>query len=163
MSIPLNGAGKYKQGYYKPIHPEKYVGKETPVYRSGLELSFFLFCDKNDKVQTWASENIIIPYVNKLDGKVHRYFVDNYILIKEGEILKKYLVEIKPKKYTLIPVFKPKQKEKTKVYETKQWIQNQSKWEYARKWCDEQNKRITNPTQPKTEFIILTEENLRGY
>jgi len=137
MSIPLNGAGKYKQGVYKPINPVKYIGSEAPVYRSSLELSFFLFCDKNDNVKEWSSEGVIISYLNPLDNKVHRYYVDGLIAIKEGNIIKKYLIEIKPKKQTLPPVFKPKQKEKTKIYETKQWIQNQAKWESARKWAKE--------------------------
>lgn len=159
MSIPLNGAGKYKQGVYKPIHPEKYIGKEFPLFRSGLELSFFLFCDKNEKIQTWGSENIIIPYLSLLDNKVHKYYVDSYITIKEGNTLKKYLIEIKPKKYTLPPVFKSKQKEKTKVYETRQWIQNQSKWAAAKKWVEARNKE-RRQNDPVTEFLLLTEENL---
>lgn len=151
MSIPLNGAGKYKQGYYKPVNPKKYIGKETPVYRSSMELAFFLFCDRNPNILEWSSENVIIPYKSPLDDKIHKYYVDGLIAIKEGNIIKKYLIEIKPKKQTQPPSFKPKTREKTKVYETKQWIQNQAKWESAKKWA----------AQKGVEFMILTEEHLR--
>ena len=41
-------ATKYHQGFFKPNHPEKYMGDITHiVYRSGLELSFMTFLDQN--------------------------------------------------------------------------------------------------------------------
>ena len=67
---------KYKQGVYKPINPEKFIGK-TAQYRSGLELKFFRFFDLNENVIKWGSENIVIPYISPIDLKQHRYFVDN--------------------------------------------------------------------------------------
>ncbi len=87
---------RYRQGIFNPVNSQKYIGKGKPTYRSGWELKFFRWADLNENILAWGSENIIIPYLNPLDGKVHRYFVDNYVVIKEGENIKKYLIEIKP-------------------------------------------------------------------
>ena len=72
---------KYKQGIYTPIYPEKFIGKQA-TYRSGLELKFFRFCDNNANVLKWGSENVVVPYISPLDHRTHRYFVDNYVVIK---------------------------------------------------------------------------------
>ena len=87
-------SSKYKQGIYKPINGNKFIGN-TATYRSGLELRFFRFCDYNPNIIKWSSESIVVPYISPLDGKVHRYFVDNYIMVKEGNAIKIYLIEIK--------------------------------------------------------------------
>ena len=47
---------KYAQGIYTIKNPHKYVGKGKPMYRSGWELTFMIFCDTNDKILKWASE-----------------------------------------------------------------------------------------------------------
>ena len=73
---------QYKQGIYKPS--DKYVGSNKPIYRSSWELKFFRWCDSNPNVLEWTSESICIPYTSPLDGRVHRYFVDNTVVIKEG-------------------------------------------------------------------------------
>jgi len=149
MAIPLNGKGKFKQGTFKPKNPSKYIGKEQPVYRSGWELKFFRFCDDNVNVVEWASEAVIIPYVSPVDNKVHRYYTDGIIAIKEATGIKKYIVEIKPSVQTKPPV-QGKKKHKTMVYETIRYAQNQAKWDAARKWCKKHN----------YEFLILTEGEL---
>jgi hypothetical protein len=147
--IPLNGKGKFKQGMFKPKNPSKYIGKETPVYRSGWELKFFRFCDDSPNVVEWASEAVIIPYLSPVDKKVHRYYTDGIIAIKEAAGIKRYIVEIKPSAQTKPPV-KGRKKQSTMVYETVRYIQNQAKWDAARKWCTKHN----------YEFLILTEEEL---
>jgi hypothetical protein len=80
-------SSKYKQGTYRPKNPDKFIGS-TATYRSGLELKFFRFCDYNPNIVKWSSESVVVPYISPIDGKVHRYFVDNYVVIKEGNILK---------------------------------------------------------------------------
>ena len=75
--------GKWRQGIFVPKNQDKFIGRKA-VYRSGLELKFFRFCDSNPNVLKWGSENVIIPYRSPIDHKMHRYFVDNYIEIKEG-------------------------------------------------------------------------------
>lgn len=147
--IPLRKQDKFRQGIYKPLNQNKYVGRELPVYRSGWELKFFRWCDRSDNVLEWASESVIIPYLNKADGKVHRYYTDGIIALKEADKIVKYIVEIKPSKQLLPPVSGNK-KSSTVMYENYRYIQNQSKWEAAKKWCDKKGYK----------FIVLTEKEL---
>ena len=89
----------YKGKFY-PRNPSKYKGDTTDIiYRSSWELKFMKYCDNNPNVLEWGSEEVVIPYRSPLDGKVHRYYVDFYIKVRttKNEI-KKYLIEIKPKK-----------------------------------------------------------------
>ena len=143
-------SSKYKQGTYRPRNPDKFIGS-TATYRSGLELKFFRFCDYNPNIVKWSSESVVVPYISPIDGKVHRYFVDNYVVIKEGNILKKYLVEIKPYKQTMPPP-KPKRQTKGYIYEAYEYAKNQSKWEAAREYCKDRG----------WTFKILTENELYG-
>ena len=84
---------KWRQGIFVPNNIDKFIG-ERAIYRSGLELKFFRFCDNNQNVLKWGSENVVVPYRSPLDNRMHRYYVDNFIVIKEGSEIKKYLVEI---------------------------------------------------------------------
>lgn len=147
--IPLQKNTKFKQGIFKPKNPSKYIGKETPVYRSGWELKFFRWCDDNSNIIEWASESVIVPYVSPLDGKVHRYYTDGIVAIKEPQGIKKYIIEIKPKSQTQVPV-RGRKRHSTMVYETARYAQNQAKWEAAKRWCDKHG----------FQFLILTEEHL---
>jgi len=147
--IPLNSSDKFRQGIFRPKNLKKYIGKSLPVYRSGWELRFFRWCDENTNVLEWASEAIVIPYINPVDGKAHRYFTDGVIALKEGEKIKKYIVEIKPSSQTVKPV-PGKKRQSTILYETARYIQNQAKWTAAKKWCDARS----------YSFLILTEKEL---
>ena len=147
--IPLQKNSKFRQGTYKPKNTNKYIGKGDPVYRSGWELKFFRWCDDNNNVIEWASEAVIIPYINPLDGKVHRYHTDGVIALKEGNIINKYIIEIKPSTQ-VVPPKTGKKRKSTMVYENKRFIQNQAKWAAARTWCEKKNYR----------FLILTEREL---
>ena len=77
---------KWRQGIFTPKNQDKFIGSKA-VYRSGLELKFFRFCDSNPNVIKWGSENIIVPYISPLDKRVHKYYVDNYIAIREGIVI----------------------------------------------------------------------------
>ncbi len=140
---------KYRQGVFVPINKEKFIGT-TAFYRSSLELKFMRFCDNNPNVIKWGSENVIIPYMSPIDNKAHRYFVDNFVVIKEGNITTKYLIEIKPDKQTRPPAVKYKKKEHL-IYEQATYAVNTSKWEAARKVCK----------QKGWEFLIITEKHLK--
>ena len=141
---------QYRQGTYTPKHTDKYIGKSLPRYLSSWELKFFRWCDDNNNVVKWSSENIVIPYLNPLDGKIHRYIVDNTIHLKEGDDIVKYLIEIKPKKQTRKPTSHGNKKKSTIIYENVEYVRNQSKWKAARGWCDKNNYK----------FQILTEDDL---
>ncbi len=138
-------------GIYKPENPQKYRGNPTNViYRSLWERKFMVFCDRNPNIIQWGSEEVVIPYRSPLDGRVHRYFVDFNIkiLTKSGEV-KRYLIEIKPKKQT-IPPPDPKKKTKTWHDKTMTYIKNRAKWEAAKEWCEDR----------QMQFMILTEYHL---
>ena len=107
----------YKQGVYKPVNREKYKSLRLPVYRSSWELKFFRWCDRNVSVLEWTSESVIVPYISPLDNRVHRYFVDGHIVLREGDKIAKYLVEIKPYKQTIPPVESKRKKKSTLLYE----------------------------------------------
>ena len=109
------------------------------------------WCDNNDNVLEWTSESVIIPYISPFDNKAHRYYVDNKVVIKEGDKIVRYLIEIKPDKQTKKPVTKRSTKKKSTImYENYTYVINQCKWEAARKWCDKHGYK----------FLILTEKEL---
>ena len=74
---------KYAQGIYTIKNPHKYVGKGKPMYRSGWELTFMIFCDTNDKILKWASESIVIPYLHPFKGKRTNYIPDFFIVYQD--------------------------------------------------------------------------------
>ena len=141
-------SSKYRQGIFTPINKDKFMGS-TATYRSGLELKFMRFCDNNINVLKWGSENVIVPYISPLDGRVHKYYVDNFVVIKEGSQIKKYLIEIKPSKQTQAPNTKYKKKEHL-IYEQSAWVINQAKWTAAKELCKKKG----------FDFLILTEKHL---
>ena len=139
------------KGKYQPKNPQKYRGDVTNIiYRSLWERKFLIYCDTNENVIEYASEEICLPYRSPIDNKIHRYFPDFYIKVKEsnGEI-KKYLIEIKPKKQTIEPI---PQKRKTKgyIYEVYEYAKNQAKWTAAEEFCKDR----------QWEFKVLTEQDL---
>ena len=141
----------FRQGVFRPQNSGKYVGSNFPQYRSSWELKFFRWADLNENVLAWGSENIIVPYINPLDNKVHRYFVDNYVVFKDSKGEKqKFLIEIKPSKQVEKPISSLRKKKSTVLYEQTTWITNQAKWEAAKKWAEKKG----------CQFIILTEKEL---
>jgi hypothetical protein len=139
------------KGKYSPKFPKKYKGDPTNiVYRSLWERTFMKYCDTNENILEWFSEEIAVPYRSPIDNKIHRYFPDFYIKVKEsnGQI-KKYIIEIKPKKQTIEPQV---QKRKTKgyIYEVYEYAKNQAKWKAAEEFCKDRG----------YEFKVLTEDDL---
>ena len=140
------------RGKYYPTHPKKYKGDPSNIiYRSLWERKFMVYCDKNDKILEWGSEEFFIPYRSPLDGKVHRYFPDFYVKVetKQGTI-KKWVVEVKPKIQTR-PPRTPKRKTKKYITEVRNWAINDAKWKNAIEYCKDRN----------MEFIIITEDELK--
>ena len=57
------------RGKYQPKNPKKYVGDSSHVhYRSLWERKFMVYCDTNNSIVEWGSEEVIIPYVSPCDG-----------------------------------------------------------------------------------------------
>lgn len=142
---------KTYKGKFRTKNPAKYKGDiNNIVYRSLWELRFMKWCDTNPSVEEWGSETIIVPYISPLDRKVHRYFVDFYIKVKDktGRV-EKYLIEIKPERFTKPPEI-PQKKTKRFVDEVFQYGVNEAKWKAAFEYCQDRNMK----------FIILTEKDL---
>ena len=65
-------------------------------------------------------------------------------------VLKKFIIEVKPKAQCKPPPSQPKRKTKRWFNEVKTWGVNEAKWKYANEWCLDNN----------MEFKILTEDHL---
>lgn len=121
---------KWAQGIYTPKNPEKYIGKHKPRFRSSWEMVFMQFCDNNKHITHWASEAIVIPYKHPFTGKITNYVPDFFVVYenKYGKRLAE-VVEIKPKKQSLIESKAASQKDKMVV------AINHAKWQSATLYC----------------------------
>jgi len=107
------------------------------------------WCDTNEKVLKWASEEIAIKYYNPVKKRRARYFPDFYVeYIDKNNNRRKMLVEVKPSKETQPPKYKKKTKN-TLIAEAL-YTQNVAKWEAAKEFCLDQG----------WEFKIMTENDL---
>ena len=139
------------RGRYIPSNPKKYKGDPSNIiYRSLWERKFMVYCDANENIIEWGSEEFFIPYRSPIDGRVHRYFPDFYVKVRTNEgKLKKWVVEVKPKAQTAPPKL-PKRKTKRYLNEVRTYAVNEAKWINAKEWCKDRG----------MEFIILTEVEL---
>ena len=145
-------AKTFRQGQYHLQHPEKYIGNvNRVVYRSSWELRMHRFLDNNTQILRWSSEEIKIPYISPLDGRVHHYYPDYYIeyINKHGEVVQE-MIEVKPLNQTSAPSKSRGKSKKTMLYEQQTWAVNQAKWKYAMEWCDKR----------AIKFRVLTEQSL---
>ena len=144
-------AYKPYKGRYKPSKPQKYKGdSDNIIYRSSWERRFMVYCDRSDNILEWGSEEIIIPYRSPLDGRMHRYFPDFYIKVKQSNgSVKKMIIEVKPKAQCGPPAI-PQRKTKRFITEVRTWGVNKAKWEAVIEWCNDR----------QMEFKILTEDHL---
>ena len=136
---------------YIPLFPEKYAGDPTCIImRSSWETRFAGWCDKNPAVIKWISEETVIPYRCPTDNKLHRYFVDFQIQIRQKDgLLKTYLVEIKPEKQTQPPIY-PGRRTQRYLTESLTFIKNQAKWKAATEYAKDRG----------WDFKIITENEL---
>jgi hypothetical protein len=132
---------KYAQGKYQIKHPEKYVGKKIPTYRSSWEFAFCSFCDNNPAIVNWASEAIQIPYFNPVSGK-NTIYVPDFLIVYEDKNRKKHteLIEIKPSTQTTM--------ESAKSLRDKYSVAiNMAKWAAADAWSRANNIRFRVVTE----------------
>ncbi len=131
-----NGESKFKQSFYIPKNPEKYVqpidetmnSEKYPFMRSSWERKFAEYCDNNPDVIRWSTEYTNIKYWDTQQNKFRRYFPDFFVEFKDG---RKIVVEIKPLKNC-------------------KNINNQDKWLAAREFCKYHG----------YDFVIMTEKEL---
>ena len=138
-------------GRFTPTNPQKYIGDHRNIiYRSSWECRVMDWLDRNDSVISWASEELVVPYVSPVDGKWHRYFPDFLVKIqnKDGK-QRTLMLEVKPKYQTQPP--KP-QKRVTKKFinEVTTWGVNEAKWKSANEYCMDRG----------WEFRVITEDHL---
>ena len=68
---------------FKPSFPRKYKGNaKNIICRSSWERRFCNYCDINENIIEWGSEEFFIPYVSPKDNRVHRYYPDFIIKVK---------------------------------------------------------------------------------
>ena len=117
------------KGKYQPTFPRKYKGDPTNIiFRSLWEKKFMNYCDKNKNVLEWNSEEIVIPYRSPVDNRIHRYFPDFYMKVRESNgTIKNYIIEVKPLKQCSPPK-KPKRLTKGYLREAYTYATNQTKW-----------------------------------
>ncbi len=140
----------YKSRYY-PEFPNKYKGNiNNIICRSSWERKMCRWCDLNENVLQWGSEEFSIPYLSPIDNRVHKYFPDFLVKLKENSgRVKTYVIEVKPKKQTRPPKT-PKRQTKSYIYEATEYAKNQAKWKAAQEFCDDR----------RIEFKIITEDEL---
>ncbi len=143
---------KSYRGLYRPTNPKKYVGDSSNIVcRSNWERKFCQYCDLNENVIEWGSEEFFIPYRSPLDDRIHRYFPDFYMKIKENSgRIKRYVIEVKPYKQTIPPTKTKNKKSQTYISEVKTYAVNDAKWKAAREFCEDR----------MLEFKIITEKEL---
>ena len=144
-------AKHFNKSKYKPEYPKKYKGDPNNIIcRSSWERVFCRYCDRNRNILEWGSEEVIVPYRSPIDNRVHRYFPDFYIKVKESNgTIKKKIIEIKPLKQCIEPKVKQR-KTKGYIFEVVEYAKNQAKWNAAKEWCLDHG----------YEFQVLTEHDL---
>ena len=143
--------GESIKSKYTPVYPHKYKGNSKMIIcRSSWERKFCQWCDMNNSIVSWASEEFSIPYVSPKDNRVHKYYPDYLIKVKEkNDMIKTYVVEVKPYKQTMPP--KPRSR-KTKSYSNRVcYLCSQSgKVESCKRICEDH----------RIEFKVVTEKEL---
>lgn len=135
------------KGKFRPKNPQKYKGDPTTIiFRSSWEFKVMSKLDLSDNVDTWSSEEIIIPYKDPFTSKKRRYFPDFWVKYKDGT---QEIIEVKPEYQVKGPSV---QKNTTKKYikEVITYGNNSAKWEAAEKFCKKHGYKWT----------ILTENDL---
>lgn len=138
------------KGRFKPKNPKKYNGSaDNIIYRSSWELRVMKYLDESPNIIWWASEELAIPYRSPVDQKMHRYFPDFIVKVREKTgLIMTYILEVKPEKQTKVPI----QKRKTQKYlqEAATYAINQEKWRAADIFCQDHG----------WKFKVVTEKDL---
>ena len=138
------------KGKFIPKNPHKYRGDVTNiVYRSLWERQLFRWLDDQSFIARWSSEETVVPYRCKTDGRIHRYFVDVKAEFEDGRVI---LIEVKPKK-EMEPPKTPKVKTRRYITEVMTYAKNISKWEAATQYAEDRG----------WKFEVWNEETLRSF
>ena len=120
-------AGKYVQGKYIPVNPNKYVGTYPIFFRSSWEFKAMQLFDSHPNILKWASESVKIPYQNPFTGKYTVYvpdFVVTYVDAKGNQ--KTEIIEVKPAKETFLEKAKSQRAKAAVALNTYKWAAAQA-------------------------------------
>lgn len=146
---------KTLQGKFRPRKPEKYKGNAGNIfYRSSWEYAFCKWCDNNDSVLCWQSEERRIRYYDPVAKKNRTYFPDFYVKYKnkDGLIIEE-IIEVKPERQVKGPPQNPKRRTRSWMNEVQTYVTNQAKWKAAGEWCEDRG----------MNFRLLTEANTKEF
>lgn len=154
---PPNQGSRYMQGYFRPLHPERYRGNSKQIiFRSGWEAAAFSVLDRSPHVLEWSAEPIAITYQDQStkdsngNFALRRYIPDLYVKYKDAHgKIRTVILEIKPDKETKPPL---KGKGKRILTEAKTYVRNQCKWSAAVSYCQARG----------WEFRVVTEKTGLG-
>ena len=141
------------KGKFKPKNRDKYKGNPTNIiYRSLWERRFMVYCDSNNSVVKWSSEEIVIPYRSPFDRKIHKYYPDFWVKIKKHDgTIETSIIEVKPKSQTIPPKDTSRKRKSGRfLLEMKRYGINEAKWIAANTYCKYKN----------WKFKIITEDQL---
>jgi len=161
---------KTYKGTYKPTNPKKYAGDASNIiYRSMWERHVMKWCDSNNSVIQWASEEVVVPYLCETDKAIHRYFIDFVIKFDNGKTI---LVEVKPFNQTQKPEITRGKSRKTILSEGLTYIKNKSKWKAASHYAEDRGwhfeiwteKELTSMgILPKSTQRVQTKKIIKRY
>ena len=88
---------KWTQGIYEVKNIKKYVGSNSPKYKSSWERTMMAFLDSNDNILKWGYETMSIPYINPFTKKRSSYWPDFFVqyIDKSGKT-RVDILEVKP-------------------------------------------------------------------
>ena len=140
------------KGKFSPKNPGKYRGDPTGIiYRSLWERKVMVYLDENINVLEWRSEEIAIPYRSPVDNRIHRYFPDFIVKVRNPDgTVRTMMLEVKPKAQTREPKIPTNKKTKRYITEVMTWGVNQAKWKSAQEFCLDKG----------WDFKLLTEDEL---
>ena len=153
--VPRKDSG-YRQGYYRVVNIEKYIGDFNKViYRSSWEKKMMTFCDMNENVIKWSSETIQVPYFNPVDNATKTYNLDFFFQIRQNDgTVKNIIAEVKPSKKLEKPILPTTRLNEKRIqahnYQMKEYVINMYKFQAAKKWAEDRG----------WEFTIITEKFL---
>lgn len=138
---------------YSPINVSKYKGDPTKITaRSNLERKFMRYLDLHSDVLEWNSEEVIVPYRSPIDNRMHRYFTDFWVKIKDAQGNQSVmLVEVKPLAQCKEPTKKSRVTRRY-IKEAQTWGVNRAKWAAAKSYADARGWR----------FVIMTDKEING-
>lgn len=142
-------AGQRSQYILENRNKYKGANPDNIICRSSWERSVCKFFDNSPSVVAWSSESVMVRYLNILDNKYHRYYIDFAVEMKSG---KRFLIEVKPHAQTQPPKL-PASGRKTKSFldAQKTFVVNKCKWKAAQEYAERNG----------VDFVIWTEHVLK--